>query len=156
MKQLTHSIQRPVFNYYSCVFVLYELSTPFLDIHLFLNQLGMAGSIWQLCNGVVLISVFFGARIVYGWYASYIWYMDIWNAIQHQNSGGIAKDKSFTAADGRSSTPSMGLEILPWWVITAFVVSNLTLNTLNVVWLNKMIATIRNRNRKPIETKDYK
>jgi TLC domain-containing protein len=137
----TH-LQRPIFSYYSCVFVLFELSTPFLNIHLFLNQLGKSGSLMQLCNGLVLIIVFFSARVVYGFYSSFQWYKDVGIALEHTRSG---SDKLFVLVNGSLSQLSDGREPLPWWLIAVFVVSNITLNTLNVVWFGKMISTLRKR-----------
>ncbi len=48
---------RPIANYYSCVFMLYELSTPFLNIHWFFDKLGMTGTKAQLYNGLLLLVV---------------------------------------------------------------------------------------------------
>ncbi|PFH55466.1 hypothetical protein XA68_18265 [Ophiocordyceps unilateralis] len=42
---------RPFVNYYGCVFILWELSTPFLNIHWFLDKTNRTGSRAQLYNG---------------------------------------------------------------------------------------------------------
>lgn len=68
---LTFFFQRPFLNYYGAVFILYELSTPFLNFNWFMDKLGWTGSKIQLLNGLVLISTFFGARIAYGFSMSY-------------------------------------------------------------------------------------
>ena len=87
----------------------------------------MAGSTIQLVNGIVLTTVFFFVRLVYGFYSSFQWYRDVWNA-PHRTYDGV-------------------VQVLPTWVIGVFVVSNVTLNSLNVIWLGKMIQTINNRAR---------
>ena len=60
--------QRPFLQYFSPRFLLWELSTPFLNIHWFLDKTGRTGSTFQLVNGILLLCTFFGVRIVYGWY----------------------------------------------------------------------------------------
>jgi len=40
--------QRPFVNYYGCTFILYELSSPFLNFHWFFDKLDMTGSLPQL------------------------------------------------------------------------------------------------------------
>ncbi|KAH9066207.1 hypothetical protein EDB87DRAFT_696295 [Lactarius vividus] len=57
---------RPSFAYYGPCFLLWKLSTPFLNIHWMLDKMGQTGSPLQLVNGLVLISTFAGARLVYG------------------------------------------------------------------------------------------
>ncbi|CCE28339.1 uncharacterized protein CPUR_01814 [Claviceps purpurea 20.1] len=66
---------RPFVNYYGCIFILWELSTPFLNIHWFMDKLDMTGSQAQLYNGFLLLFTFFSCRLVYGTYQSvqYIW-----------------------------------------------------------------------------------
>lgn len=44
----------------------------FLHIHWWLDKLNMTGSIFQLVNGVLLIASFFGARIAYGGYMTFV------------------------------------------------------------------------------------
>ena len=51
-------------NYYGCVFLLYELSTPFLNIHWFCDKLNLTGSKIQLYNGFLLLGTFFLCRLV--------------------------------------------------------------------------------------------
>ena len=45
--------QRPFVNYYAPTFILYELSSPFLNIHWFCDKLNMTGSKIQLYNGFI-------------------------------------------------------------------------------------------------------
>ncbi|KAF2666436.1 DUF887-domain-containing protein [Microthyrium microscopicum] len=132
---------RPVFNYYSCVFVLFELSTPFLNIHLFLEQLGMAGTIWQFINGIMLILVFFFVRLVYGLYFSYHWMQDIWSVSQGQS----VKSAADELPESRT---------LPLWLLGIFIASNTILNALNIVWFGMMIKKIQRRARRAAEKRE--
>jgi hypothetical protein len=128
-----------MFNYHGSVFVLYELSTPFLNIHMFLHQLGLTGSKLQLYNGIIFTAVFFSCRIAYGWYASAVWYMDIWNALNFVQKPGT---KAFPV------TPFGVNDRLDLWVVGVYTLSNLVLNTLNVIWLSQMIRTFINGEKK--------
>ena len=44
--------------------MLYELSTPFLNIHSFFDKLGLTGIRAQLYNGLALLVVFFCCQLV--------------------------------------------------------------------------------------------
>ena len=55
--------QRPFVNYYGCIFILWELSTPFLNIHWFLDKVNMTGSRAQLYNGYLLLFSFFSSQL---------------------------------------------------------------------------------------------
>jgi TLC domain len=81
---------RPFANYYGINFVLYELSTPFLNIHWFLDKAGLTGSVWQLINGILLIGSFAGARLFWGAYQSWRIYEDVWKAWQLQRESTFA------------------------------------------------------------------
>ena len=60
-------------NYYGPVFILYELSSPALNIHWFLDKLDMTGSRLQLYNGILLLTTFFSCRLVWGtWQTIYV------------------------------------------------------------------------------------
>ncbi|KAK3080578.1 hypothetical protein LTS18_000118, partial [Coniosporium uncinatum] len=61
---------RPFVNYYAPTFILYELSSPFLNIHWFCDKLHLTGSTIQLLNGVVLLATFFGCRLCWGTFNS--------------------------------------------------------------------------------------
>ena len=69
--QLTCS-QRPFCYFWAPVFLLYELSSPFLNIHWFCDKVGLTGSTVQAVNGALLTSSFFGCRIIWGIYLSLI------------------------------------------------------------------------------------
>jgi len=68
---------------------------------------------------VILTAVFFFTRLVYGGDWSVIWFSDIWEVYQ--------------------ATPASEF---PGLVMSIFVLSNVALNTLNVVWFGKMIKAV--------------
>ncbi|KAI0341629.1 DUF887-domain-containing protein [Trametopsis cervina] len=108
---------RPILEYFSCRFLFWEMSTPFLNIHWFLDKTGYTGGTFQLINGILLLSTFFFVRIVYGWYTS----IKFWRIM-------------FTSS---SQIPTAS------WVI--FLLGHAVLMTLNLIWLNKMIHALRKR-----------
>ncbi|QPG74555.1 hypothetical protein FOA43_001886 [Brettanomyces nanus] len=103
-------------HYYSAAFLLFELSTPFLDIRWFGLKFGteVFPAWFQLANNVVLIVVFFCARIVWGWYQFGYLLVDFYKAYT---------DPRF---------PVFGAFLI--------IVSNLTLDALNVYWFGKMVT----------------
>jgi hypothetical protein len=58
---------RPFLMYYGPRVLMFELSTPFLNLNYWFDKYGMTGSKAQLVNGVLLLASFAGARIVWGW-----------------------------------------------------------------------------------------
>jgi hypothetical protein len=60
--------QLPFAQHYGGVFLMFEWSTVFLNIHWFCDKTGMTGSTFQWVNGVILIIAFFVARLCYGTY----------------------------------------------------------------------------------------
>ncbi|KAK7693807.1 hypothetical protein QCA50_003379 [Cerrena zonata] len=108
---------RPYLGFYSPRFLLWELSTPFLNIHWCLDKLGKTGSTLQYINGIILLSTFFSVRICYGWYMSYGFMHTLWE-VKDQ----VPKVFTYTLFAG-----------------------NIILNSLNLFWFSKMISTIRKR-----------
>ncbi|KAI0289857.1 TLC domain-containing protein, partial [Russula brevipes] len=108
---------RPFLAYYGPRFLLWELSTPFLNIHWMLDKTGQTGSPLQLVNGLILFSTFAAARLVYGTMISYQFCQTL-----------------FEVRDGLSSA-----------IFAAYVCGNLILNGLNMFWFTKMIAALRKR-----------
>ncbi|KAL6930250.1 uncharacterized protein HGUI_01601 [Hanseniaspora guilliermondii] len=53
-------------NYYACVFLIFELSNPFLNIRWFANHYGKSNNILAKINEVVFMLVFFLCRIIWG------------------------------------------------------------------------------------------
>lgn len=133
---------RPFVNYYACNFILWELSTPFLNIHWFLDKMGKTGSAVQLYNGLVLISTFFSCRLVYGTYQSYLVFKDVWSAVGVHPSLSYRMDKHVSDHTMRFATED---STVPLWLAAAYLASNLTLNSLNCYWFYKMIQALYKR-----------
>lgn len=156
-------LQRPFVNFYGCTFILYELSSPFLNFHWFFDKLDMTGSKAQLYNGIMLLFTFFSCRLVWGTYQSVRVYQDVWQALHHQpatTSIDIDALNGTAAATGKSAAPLhddimrfAGKEFVPLWLAFTYLGSNVILNTLNFYWFGKMIETVRKRFQPPKEAK---
>ncbi|KAJ5763998.1 hypothetical protein N7533_002679 [Penicillium manginii] len=162
---------RPFVNYYAPVFILYELSSPFLNIHWFLDKIEMTGSRTQWYNGMLLLSVFFCCRLVWGTWQSVIVYMDMWNALQQTWSAASSPLQTPTTVNANVFRPDSGTMCLdetcaranaeiarfsdftasgvPTWLVVTYVGSNLILNFLNYFWFSKMVETVLKRFRTP-------
>ncbi|KAK4178630.1 TLC domain-containing protein [Triangularia setosa] len=139
---------RPYLNYYSSIFILYELSTPFLNIHWFFDKLNMTGSKPQLYNGIALLVVFFCCRLVWGTYQSAVVYVDMWKAVQRGPDAGyiaMAFGKDSGGVDNNMMHFAREAGPVPLWLAGTYVASNLTLNTLNWYWYFKMISAVKKR-----------
>lgn len=82
----------------------------------------MTGSTAQLINGIVLLLLFGGSRLVWGTYQSVNMYRDMYTAY---------------------TTP--GENPVPAWLAFAYVGANSVLCALNFFWFNKMIAALKKR-----------
>ncbi|KAJ9049363.1 hypothetical protein DSO57_1025382 [Entomophthora muscae] len=60
----------PFLNYYGAVFLMFELSTPFLNLVYFMDKCSYSKTLMFKLNGIVLLLVFFLVRIVFGLYMS--------------------------------------------------------------------------------------
>ena len=126
--------------------MLYELSTPFLNIHWFLDKFDRTGSTAQLINGILLLASFGGARLVWGSYQSVSIYKDIWRA-WHAVKPTSPECVKYAAQQYTGS----GLDIptdcraLPTWLALLYVGGNTALSLLNFYWYWKMIAAVRKR-----------
>ncbi|KAK1827191.1 TLC domain-containing protein [Podospora conica] len=142
---------RPFLHYYSPVFILYELSTPFLNMHWFFDKVGMTGTRAQLYNGLVLLFTFASCRLVWGTYQSATVYGDMWRALHATpDAGYIAAAKNATALAALDpSVNNMAFvteaTTLPAWLAGTYLLANVTLNSLNWFWFVKMIAAVRKR-----------
>ncbi|KAL4992439.1 TLC domain-containing protein [Aspergillus falconensis] len=161
---------RPFVNFYAPVFILYELSSPFLNIHWFLDKLNMTGSNLQWYNGMALLVVFFCCRLIWGTWQSALVYVDMFAALRQTWSAGSSSPLSpvditaqiFQARDDGSFCTNeacvrANAEItkyakytaagVPTWLVVTYVTSNLILNSLNYYWFSKMIETVMKRFR---------
>jgi hypothetical protein len=143
---------RPFGNYYGINFTLFELSTPFLNIHWFCDKLGMTGSTLQLVNGVVFIISFFLSRLVWGTWQTYRMYSDVWNA--WNNTGHLSKVcKPFFNATNKIVGGSAWVNIpwrcriLPTWLGATYVGGLGLLTILNYWWFTQIISAVTKRFR---------
>ena len=169
--------QRPFVNYYGPTFILYEISSPFLNLHWMFDKLNMTGSRPQWYNGMALLSSFFCCRLVWGTYQSVRVYQDVWAALHwtpllspsdptarvgSAMAGTWSPDLVFEPL-GESDeimrfasppTPtSPGTMVVPQWLAMVYLGSNIVLNTLNFYWFGKMIETVQSRFREPEEVR---
>ncbi|KAG5930025.1 hypothetical protein E4U42_003328, partial [Claviceps africana] len=128
---------RPIVNYYGTIFILWELSTPFLNVHWFMDKLDMTGSRAQLYNGLLLLFTFFSCRLVYGTYQSVRVFSDLWAAI-----GSSPSVSSLDSAVMRFASED---STVPLWIGAVYLASNLTLNGLNFYWFIMMIKAVSKR-----------
>jgi hypothetical protein len=149
-------IQRPFVNSYAPTFILYELSSPFLNFHWFFDKLNMTGSRWQLINGIVLLATFFFCRLLWGTYQSIRVYQDVWAGL-YSPPPEVLED----ALSGNSTVAPItevmrfaGKQEVPMWLAMTYLGSNIILNTLNFYWFGKMIETVRKRFQPPKEKKE--
>lgn len=100
-------------------FLIFELSTPFVNINWFLSRLpaGFAPGWMVVVNGLLLMFTFFSVRIVWGFYA--IWL--------------VAKDL-FHERDN-----------LAIWLPCSVIILNFGLNMLNVYWFVKMVQIAKKK-----------
>ncbi|PSN73049.1 DUF887-domain-containing protein [Corynespora cassiicola Philippines] len=141
---------KPFANYYGLSFVLYELSTPFLNIHWFCDKLNMTGSKLQLYNGIALLVSFFFCRLVWGTYQSVRIYSDIYTALTNPatpmeslfDNGKCGGNVNGTVAEHHISCE---VGDLPMWLVSVYLVGNTALSLLNFYWFSQMVKAVRKR-----------
>lgn len=169
---------RPFVNFYGPTFILYELSSPFLNFHWFFDKLQMTGSRAQWYNGILLLVSFFCCRLLWGTYQSIRVYQDCWAALHVENtsasnssSSGVLPALNITnlhpigipelleetntvadTADLMRFNPSP--TNIPTWLAITYLGSNVVLNSLNFYWFLKMIETVKKRFQTSREKKE--
>jgi hypothetical protein len=128
---------RPFALFYGLEFLLFELSSPFVNIHWMCDKVDMTGSAVQWYNGVMLIVVFFSCRLVWGVWVSVHFFGDVWRALRE---GPI-----LVPGVGKMGEAMMVQNYLPLWMAVLFCVGNLGLTGLNFFWFSKMIDAVRKR-----------
>lgn len=104
----------PYILYYAPIFLLFELSNPFLNLRWFgIKFPGWFGDKFQLINNIVLITIFFFARLFWGWYQVINLAFDFY-AVRHDPRFNLA----FTVI---------------------ILLCNLVLDVLNIYWFYRMI-----------------
>jgi len=140
---LTHVYnQRPFVHFYGPTFILYEISSPFLNLHWFFDKLHMTGSKSQWWNGMLLLSFFFCSRLLWGTYQSIRVYQDVWAGLHPTSANGNHTLGPAADADVMRFARE---DRVPVWLASVYLASNVVLNTLNFYWFGKMIETIRKR-----------
>jgi TLC domain len=147
------------------VFILYELSTPFLNIHWFCDKLDMTGGQLQWYNGITLLATFFSSRLVWGTYQSVSVFQDIWRVLQlteaptSRDVHSSAANSIFVPRDGQLCMGSESCVLgqsevfkfindrtsVPMWLALTYLGSNMILHSLNFYWFGRMIETVRKR-----------
>ncbi|OJD17738.1 hypothetical protein AJ78_02204 [Emergomyces pasteurianus Ep9510] len=143
---------RPFVNYYGPTFILYELSSPFLNFHWFFDKVNMTGSKAQWYNGMALLSVFFCCRLVWGTWQSFRVFFDIFTAYEQTRGSSVwdplnAHSSAYAEVSKFAEAQMTGG--LPFWLVATYLSSNLMLNSLNFFWFWKMIETVMKRFRVP-------
>lgn len=108
------AVEYKFIQYYSAIFLLFEISTPFLDIRWVGLKFDVLSETFKLINNIILILIFFFVRICWGWYQVFRLGFDLY----------AAKD-----TDGFNTVGAI--------IILA---CNFVLDVLNVFWFGKMMT----------------
>lgn len=101
-------------QYYSATFLLFEISTPFLDIRWVGLKYDVLSETFKLVNNIILILIFFFIRICWGWYQVARLGVDLY------------------AARNKEGFTTVGALII--------LGCNMVLDLLNVYWFTKMMT----------------
>lgn len=136
----------------------------------------MTGSRAQWYNGMLLLSVFFCCRLVWGSWQSVRVFSDIFNAFQQSRPSNtslepfdihsmvfgsrnptLCSDENCIKASAEvSQFAHHTAEGIPLWLVITYLGSNLILNSLNFYWFGKMIETVLKRFKAPDTSGDKK
>ncbi|KAF7192974.1 putative TLC domain-containing protein C17A2.02c [Pseudocercospora fuligena] len=144
---------RPFIHFYCPVFLLHELSTPFLNIHWFCDKLDLTGSIYQAVNGIFLVTTFFCCRLAWGTYGSWNVSRDVYRATFARPSAAISTAEQVSQSSALAASDDllgqtvafMATRPLPVWLGLSYLTANVSLTLLNVFWFLKMMQAIRKR-----------
>lgn len=100
----------PFLMYFGIRFLIFELSTIFLNLHWFMDKLNVKSPVLNAANSIALLFSFFGARIVFGLYESSVYYRAVF----------------------------ANFDKFPFWAFILFSSSNVTLTGLNFLWFYKL------------------
>ncbi|KAL0048290.1 hypothetical protein WJX82_000224 [Trebouxia sp. C0006] len=106
-----------VLHYYGAMFLLWELSTPFVYARWFLHKAGMSHTTAYKINGVLMVLVFFLCRNVAGLVCSVDFFRETSPELRHPTPGGLSPAAI--------------------WLYRGL---NLPLNALNAFWFYKMLT----------------
>ena len=110
----------------------------------------MTGSRIQLYNGIILVLVFFGCRLVWGIYLSVKLYQDMWLLYMSPSSEVDPIGKTDSRPD-KISRPRLESAFyrddpeFPLWMVFVYFGSNTILTALNFYWFWLMIQAIIKR-----------
>lgn len=138
----------------------------------------MTGSRTQWYNGMLLLSVFFCCRLVWGTWQSIMVYMDMWYALQQTWTAAASPLQTPATVNANVFRPDSGTMCIdetcaranaeiarfkdftaggvPTWLVVTYVTSNLILNFLNYFWFSKMVETVLKRFRTPAPSEKAK
>ncbi|CUS15579.1 unnamed protein product [Tuber aestivum] len=140
---------RPFVNYWACVFVLFEISSPFLNIHWFCDKTGMTGSLLQLINGFFLLTSFFCCRLIWGTWNALLVFGDLLALYKNPPPALRPLDHDPIQPDHPETDEivvhAFAGKDLPFWLFMAYLGSNIILNLLNYYWFCRMIQTVSAR-----------
>ncbi len=110
----------------------------------------MTGSKLQFYNGLILVSTFFGCRLVWGTWQSARVYADMYRAVYSSPDAGYlaaVHGNATTLLDPDQNVMAFAVDAkpIPVWLAGMYVASNLVLNGLNWYWIVKMIAAVKKR-----------
>ncbi|KAG0137930.1 hypothetical protein HOY82DRAFT_575813 [Tuber indicum] len=141
---------RPFVNYWASVFVLFEISSPFLNIHWFCDKTGRTGSLIQLVNGFFLLTSFFCCRLIWGTWNAFLVFGDLHTLYNNPPAPVLPpSDDSLIHLDHLETDKIVAYlfagKNLPLWLIMVYLGSNAILNLLNYYWFYRMIQTVSAR-----------
>ncbi|GMG40080.1 unnamed protein product [Ambrosiozyma monospora] len=114
----TIGVFHPYIHYYCPLFLLFEISTPFLNVRWVGLKFDVLSESFKLVNNAILMLIFFFVRICWGWYQVVQLGKDFYNA---------RENPKFTLAGA------------------LFILScNFVLDILNVFWFSKMLTVAIN------------